>query len=104
VGVDVALSPRKVTYLEVMRQLRLMRVETLGDYEASIAVLEYVASKKLDGKKIREIKFPENTIVGAIKRDGKIIIPKGDTEIKLGDRLYILTSWKNVEKIDKMLS
>ena len=104
VGVDVALSPRKVTYLEVMRQLRLMRVETLGDYEASIAVLEYVASKKLDGKRIREIKFPENTIVGAIKRDGKIIIPKGDTEIKLGDRLYILTSWKNVEKIDKMLS
>ena len=104
VGVDVALSPRKVTYLEVMRQLRLMRVETLGDYEASIAVLEYVASKKLDGRRIREIKFPENTIVGAIKRDGKIIIPKGDTEIKLGDRLYILTSWKNVEKIDKMLS
>ncbi len=104
VGVDVALSPRKVTYLEVMRQLRLMRVETLGDYEASIAVLEYVASRKLDGKKIREIRFPENTIVGAIKRDGKIIIPRGDTEVKLGDRLYILTSWKNVEKIDKMLS
>ena len=104
VGVDVALSPRKVTYLEVMRQLRLMRVETLGDYEASIAVLEYVASKKLDGKKIREIKFPENTIVGAIKRDGKIIIPRGDTEVRLGDRLYILTSWRNVEKIDRMLS
>ncbi|ADC64300.1 TrkA-N domain protein [Ferroglobus placidus DSM 10642] len=104
VGVDVALSPRKVTYLEVMRQLRLMRVETLGDYEASIAVLEYVASKKLDGKKIREIKFPENTIVGAIKRNGEIIIPRGDTEIKLGDRLYILTSWRNVEKVDKMLS
>jgi len=103
VGIDVALSPRKVTYLEVMRQLRLMKVETLGDYEASIAVLEYVAEKSLDGRVVRDLRLPDNTIIGAIMRKNKMIIPRGDTEIRKGDRLYVLTLWRNVDKVDRVL-
>ncbi len=102
VGVDVALSPRKVTYIEVMKQLRMMNVQTLGGIEGGVAVLEYVVNEEKEGKKIVEIDLPDNTIIAAIERGEDIIMPRGETEMKSGDRLFILTLWKNVEKVERV--
>jgi uncharacterized transporter YbjL len=46
----------------------------------------------LEGKKIKEIPWPTKCLIVGIRRGEKEIIPKGNTNIYLGDYLVILTS------------
>ncbi|MBE8538844.1 Trk system potassium transporter TrkA [Geoglobus acetivorans] len=101
VGVDAAVSPRRATYLEVMKLLRLMDIRAIGEVKEGVVVLEIESG--IDGKKVSEIKLPESTIIVAIRREGEIEIAKGDTEISRGDLVYIITTWENVEKVKKRL-
>ena len=41
------------------------------------------------GKQIKDIGLPKNIIVAAIHRDGKIVVPKGDVDLKVGDQLVL---------------
>jgi trk system potassium uptake protein TrkA len=106
VGVDAALSPRSITYAEVMKQLRLMRVETLADVgKGEAAVLEIeVKNEKLSGKRIMDIKLPRKAIIGGILRGEDCLIPRGETELKLRDKLLIFTTWDEIENIEDSLS
>jgi trk system potassium uptake protein TrkA len=105
VGVDVVLSPRTITYLEVLRHLRLMAVETLAEIEKGEAVVVEIPLKKdkLSGKKIMDLKIPEKAIIGGILRGEECLIPRGDTEVFKGDRLLIFAPWSEVERVEKYL-
>ncbi len=106
VGVDVVLSPRTITYLEVLRHLRMMAVETLAEFEKGEAVVAEIQlnKEKLSGKKIMDLKLPEKTIIGGILRGEECLIPRGETQVFKGDRLLIFAPWKEVEKVEKYLS
>lgn len=49
------------------------------------------AESILDGKMIRDCKWPEDTLITSIRRGGKEIIARGDTVIYVGDCLIIST-------------
>lgn len=65
-------------------------------------ILEYPVSigSKLDGKQIKEIKWPSRCLLVAVRRGEEEIIPKGDTLIYPGDYLVVLTSEDRVSKIN----
>ena len=48
-------------------------------------------------KALREISLPEDTLVAMISREDNIIIPKGDTVLKSGDRITIIGNPKSVK-------
>jgi|Deesub1362A_J573_1020465.scaffolds.fasta_scaffold00266_3 trk system potassium uptake protein TrkA len=106
VGVDAALSPRSIAYAEVMKLLRMMRVETIAEVEkGEAAVLEIeIKSKKFSKKKIKDIKLPRNAIIGGILRAGDCLIPKGETELRLWDKLLVFTTWDEIEEVESALS
>ncbi|MET1123694.1 MAG: Trk system potassium transporter TrkA [Archaeoglobaceae archaeon] len=104
VGVDVALNPRAVTYNEVMRFLRRMRVETVADIEGAAALEIVVRNREVAGKKLRELPLPDRAIVGAIIRGEDCLIPRGDTEVELGDSLLVFVDWKDIEKVEKVFA
>ena len=58
---------------------------------------------KIAGKKLMEIKFPENVLVGAIVRDEKVIIPDGNTVFQQGDKVTLLGEKDDVEEAIKMI-
>ena len=103
VGVDVVLSPRTITYVEVLRHLRLMEVETLAEWEKGEAVVfeVQITKDKLSGKKVKDLKIPRRAIIGGILRGEDCLIPRGETEIHKGDRLLIFAPWDEVEKVEK---
>jgi chloride channel protein, CIC family len=43
-------------------------------------------------KKIQDIQWPHDSIVASIRRNGRLIVPHGDTELKAGDRLIIVAA------------
>ncbi|MCD6492478.1 MAG: Trk system potassium transporter TrkA [Archaeoglobaceae archaeon] len=102
VGIDVALNPRKVTFYEVMKHLRLMQTHTLVDV-SGMTILEISVEKEdLSGKKIAEISLPKKSIIGGVLRGEECLIPKGDTTLKMGDKLLIFTTWDEIDRIEKV--
>jgi H+/Cl- antiporter ClcA len=66
------------------------------------AILEFAVcmGSDLDGKQIKEVKWPSRCLLVAVKRGEDEIIPKGDTVIFPGDYLIILTNEDRVSKIN----
>jgi cell volume regulation protein A len=50
---------------------------------------------------IMELDIPENTLIIMIKRNGKIVVPRGNTKILEGD-ILVFTGDKIDELLDKM--
>ncbi len=48
------------------------------------------------GQKIVELKFPPNARIALMKREDKYIIPEGQTEIKPGDKLFLIAANKDI--------
>ena len=100
VGIDIAVSPKTSAINEVRNDLDETDVDILATVEQGQAeVLEIAVKDDFSGKKIMDLKFPENAIVGVIQRRNHVIIPKGDTVIKSKDVLIIFTMAENASKI-----
>ncbi len=69
------------------------------------AILEFAVcmGSYLDGKQIKEVRWPSNCLLVAVKRGENEILPKGDTIISSGDYLIVLTNESNVSKINDAL-
>ena len=52
------------------------------------------------GKTLIDINFKNNVLIASIMRKGKIIFPKGDDTIEIGDRIIIVTKERKIEKIN----
>jgi K+/H+ antiporter YhaU regulatory subunit KhtT len=73
----------------------------LGDGRIEQTVLEKTSN--LVGKKLLEIRFPKQVLIGAIVRDERVIIPDGKTKLKVGDKVTLLGEKKDVEKALELL-
>lgn len=75
------------------------------EYGADKTVFEVSVEmgSQVEGKKIKDIKWPNECLLVAVKRGGNEIIPKGDTKILVGDYLVVLVcNSKSSETLDKM--
>ena len=107
--IDVIISPRVATIGSVLAHIRrgdVVAVHSLrrGRAEAIEAIAhgdEY--SSKVIGKGVREIPFPAGTGIGAIARNGEVIIPGKETKIEAGDHVIVFMQDKsciaNVESL-----
>ncbi len=92
VGIDVAISPKNSAINEVRNDLAENDVDILATVEQGKGeVLEIIVKQEFDRKKVMELKFPAPSIIGIIQRQNKVIIPKGDTELRFNDVLIIFT-------------
>ncbi len=74
--------------------------------ERTKSILEFAVcmGSKLDGKQIKEIKWPTHCLLVSVKRGEQEIIPKGDTLIWPGDYLIVLTNEDKVSEINDTLT
>ncbi len=99
--INVVISPRVATIGSVLAHIRrgdVVAVHSLrrGKAEAIEAIAHGDAnSSKVIGKGVREIPFPPGTGVGAIVRDGEVIIPSVDTVIEPEDHVIIFMDNKS---------
>ena len=70
----------------------------------SIVIDKNNNSSQLADKALKEVSLPKDSLVALINRDGNMLIPKGDTILKLNDRLTIIGNPKSVNEIRKTFS
>ncbi len=106
-GIDVALSARLVAANMILRFVRRGLILSVASLLGSDAeVVEFIVSDrwKYTETALKKIKFPRQANIGAVIRNGDVIIPSGDTILRNGDRLIIFTMKSAVSKVEKLLT
>lgn len=104
-GLGAVVSPKAITVATVMRHVRRGRVKAVHNLLGNFGeVLEIEASDTVSflNTPLRDIGFPKGTVICAILRNGKIIIPDSDTMIKKEDHVIILASQGKAAQVEKM--
>lgn len=78
--------------------------EKMADKEKKVLIeIPIEIGSKVEGKFIKDIKWPKGCLIVGIARGPEQLIPKGDTEILQGDMLIILTDDENACKLHQGL-
>ena len=90
-GINTTVSPRLSAVdriLRFIRKGRVLSVTTFREEEAEAIELIAEEGSKYIGRNLREVRFPNGAIVGAIVRsNGEVVMPRGKALIQPGDRV-----------------
>ena len=103
-GVKMIKSPNVVMAEHLYKSIKHPNVEeymNVGKY-AEIFRIPIKANSKLSGKTIKKIGLPKKSLIVAIERDNKFIIPTDDVELFSGDRVTVLSHKDQVDKVAEM--
>lgn len=104
-GIDTFIDPRATTVSKILQHVRKGRIKALHsllDGAAEVIEAEALETATLVGKPLREADIPSGIIIGAVARDDTIIIPRGDTVIRPGDRVVIFAIAAQVKTVEQM--
>jgi len=105
IGVDRAISVRLSVANEILSLLHIggvAHVALVEEGKAEVLEINITQKSKILGMPLKDIDFPEGSIVGIALRDKEVIIPRGDYVPAIDDKVIIFTlpeAFKKVEDI-----
>ena len=105
--IDSAVSRHLTLVNDILRLLRtgnVLKDVLIKDIDAEVLELVVDSKSKVCNKKISEINFPRETVVGAIVRSGKVVLPKGDVIIEAGDDVVIFSQPESIPQIESLFA
>lgn len=105
IGVDAVVNPRMTTASAILRFIRkgkIISLTLLKEGKAEVIELIVNSSSKVINTPLKNTKLPKNSIIGAIVRENKVIIPHGDDIIQADDKIIIFTLSSEIKKIEKI--
>jgi trk system potassium uptake protein TrkA len=107
-GVDAVVSPRALAIGTIVHHVRKGKVKAVIPYgdagQAEAIDFEALDTSPAVGQPLKDVRFPEGAIVGALFRDGQPIIPGGDDVIQPGDEVFVFCNKKAIPKLEKLMS
>jgi trk system potassium uptake protein TrkA len=107
IGLDTVINPRMAAVraiLQYIRKGKIISVAPLRDEHAEALEAEALETSDIVHTSLKDVKFPEGAILGAIVRGEDIIIPRGDTVILPQDRLIIFALQQVIPSLEKLLT
>jgi len=104
-GIDAFINPRSVTVsriLQHVRRGRIRAVQTVLNGAGEVIDAEALPTSPLVGKALRDLDLPDGMRIGALRRRGRILIPRGDTVIESNDRIVIFATKENVPEVEQL--
>lgn len=104
-GVDVGVNQADLMGHFVVEEMDLKSMFTLfklnrGEY--SIVQIRVSTEAKAADKLVKDLSIPKKAVLIAISREDKTIIPKGDTQIMVGDEILLLTDETSRKILDEI--
>lgn len=105
-GIDAYINPRATTVSSILRHIRHGRVRSvysIGDAEAELIEAQVLGTSPMAGQRIKDIDFPEGTIVSAVMKGGVVRKPTGEMRIEEEDVVVIFAMAEDVPEIERLL-
>jgi len=107
IGVDFVINPNLAAINRILHFIRKGKVLSVASfYETNTEAIEAVALETSDivNTPLKNLRLPKHAIIGAIIRDGTLIVPKGDTVILPNDHVIIFALSSQIPQIEKLLT
>lgn len=85
------------------KRIHSLELISMDKANAEMLEVELTAKSPFAGQLVQTIGLPKQTLISAIIRSGKLVMPTGTTKLKVGDVLYVLTEKKQVPKVKMVL-
>jgi trk system potassium uptake protein TrkA len=105
-GVDLTISPRMLAAEAILRFVRKGEVIDVALLESGAEMIELRVPERcrVAGRPLSEVGFPEGAIVGALLRNGDVIIPTGKEILKPGDDAVVFTVEDAVDEVERLFA
>ena len=102
VSPNAIVANRILSYIRALDNKRGSNVLTLYRLvNNQVEALEFAVRKqsKLYDKPLKDLKLKDNCLIACIVRGETVIIPNGNSEIRLGDNVIVVTTHKNFDDL-----
>ncbi len=107
IGLPRCVNSSIATSDAIMRHMRHRNVRafsSLKGIDIKIISFNVSAKNKYIDRPLRDIKFPQNTIIGIIVHDDELFIPTGDRTMVPGDEIVVFAQKGDISKVEKMFA
>jgi trk system potassium uptake protein TrkA len=107
VGIDAAVSARQSAVNAILRYVRrgdVKSVATLKGISAEALELEVQAGADAIDRPLEDLDFPEGAVLGAIIRDGEVIMPRGRDAVRRHDRIIVFAMPEAMPRIERLFA
>ncbi len=104
-GIDAHVNPRQITVSKILQHVRRGRirgVHSLLDGTGEMIEAEALETSPLVGRPLRDIDLLEGLRVGAIVRNGEVILPTGDTVVRAQDRVILFALAERIKRVEQL--
>jgi trk system potassium uptake protein TrkA len=105
--VDVALNASEIMASLIEEEMSLGDMITLlklrrGEY--SLVEEKIPPGARAEGVAIKDLALPEECVIAAIIRQGKVILPRGVTELEVGDEVLAITDREGAAQLSSLFA
>ncbi len=104
IGMDITINPRLITVSAILKHLRKGQVMSIFKLIEDAEVMEIGVQEdsSIANKQIGKINFPKGAIIGALLRQGEMVLPNDEVTIEAGDSVIVVALPGTIEKIEKL--
>lgn len=105
IGVDTLINKKLIAANNIFRYVRKGHVEAITSLHGVDAeVIEYVVHKnnQLTRKPLKDLHFPETALIGGVIRGEESLIPGGDFQLQLGDKVIVFALPEAISKLEQL--
>jgi trk system potassium uptake protein TrkA len=109
-GIDAIISPKRAMTDAILRYVRRGKVAStllLGEHDAEVIefkVPDQPSRADLVEKALKDLRFPEGALIGAVIRGADVFIPSGKTVLRPADELFVVCRPEALGQIEKLLA
>tara|TARA_B100001123_G_scaffold444924_2_gene595068 strand:- start:9489 stop:10826 length:1338 start_codon:yes stop_codon:yes gene_type:complete len=105
VGIDVVLSAHGAAVASILHQIDGGRASLLTVLEEGEArVLDIPVPGNFSTSLVSDLGLPNESVIGTVLRDGKVIVPRGEDDVRAGDHLLVCCTASAVTDVRDLFS
>ena len=105
-GVDMVLNPLTISaagIFGIIQGKKRVISSTMVQGQAEIVEIVATSGMSMLNKSLMELDLPSGLLIAAVYRDGKVIIPDGQTKLLEKDRIIIFSLLTAIPELEKLL-
>jgi trk system potassium uptake protein TrkA len=105
IGVDTLINKKLIAANNIFRFVRKGQVEAITSLHGVDAeIIEYVITKnnKLTKKPLKDLHFPTTALIGSVIRGEETMIPYGDFQLQMDDKVIVFALPEAINKLEKL--
>jgi len=105
-GISIALNPTDITVAQILRFIqgrrRIVFSKVIQGQAEFIEIVAEAGMTEVLNRPLKNIAFPKNVLVAGILRNGEVIIPRGNTEIRKDDHIIVFCLLSQIAKMEEL--